>query len=133
MRLMLEVDLMNKIKLNIWDRNFELPMSVKTFKGKEPTDVQKDAVAKFEANTDLFSDAQEQVEKYILSHGLKENGIDKVDNIFKYVMPQTIVVPKAKNRVIGLVCNYKFDDEHGLAVVFENEKFKKIGAQDIVL
>lgn len=124
---------MSKIKLNIWDRDFDLPMSVKTFSGKEATDVQKEAVAKFEANTDLFNDAQEQVEKYILAHGLKENGIDKVDNIFKYVTPKTIVVPKAKNRVIGLICNYKYDDEHGLAVVFENEKFKKIGAQDIVL
>lgn len=124
---------MNKIKLNIWNRDFELPMSVKTFKGKEPTDVQKEAVAKFEANTDIISDAQDDVEKYILAHGLKENGIDKVDNIFKYVIPKTIVIPKAKNRVVGLICNYKFDEEHGMAVVFENEKFKKIGAQDIVL
>ncbi|WP_458458737.1 DUF6985 domain-containing protein [Pseudobutyrivibrio sp.] len=124
---------MSKIKLNIWDRNFELPMSVKTFKGKEPTDAQKEAVAKFEANTNMISAVQNEVEKYILAHGLKENGIDKVDNIFKYVIPKAIVVPKAKNRVVGLICNFKFDEEHGLAVVFENEKFKKIGAQDIVL
>jgi hypothetical protein len=108
-------------------------MSVKTFSGKEPTDVQKEAVVKFEANTDIITEAREQVEKYILANGLKANGIDKVDNIFKYVMPKTIVVPKAKSRVIGLICNYKFDAEHGLAVVFENEKFKEIGAQDIVL
>ncbi|WP_033154917.1 DUF6985 domain-containing protein [Pseudobutyrivibrio ruminis] len=124
---------MSKIKLNIWGRNFDLPMSVKTFKGKEPTDVQKEAVAKFEANTDMIGTAQNEVEKYILANGLKENGIDKVDNIFKYVIPKAIVVPKAKNRVVGLICNFKFDEEHGLAVVFENEKFKKIGAQDIVL
>ena len=124
---------MNKIKLNIWDRDFELLMSVKTFKGKEPTDVQKEAIKMFEANMDIFSDAKEQVEKYILANNLKENGIEKVDNIFKYVIPKAIVFPKAKNRVIGLICNYKFDEEHGLAVVFENEKFKEIGAEDIVL
>lgn len=124
---------MSKIKLNIWGRNFDLPMSVKTFKGKEPTDVQKEAVAKFEANTDMIGTAQNEVEKYVLANGLKENGIDKIDNIFKYVIPKAIVVPKSKNRVIGLICNFKFDDEHGLAVVFENEKFKKVGAQDIVL
>lgn len=124
---------MNKIKLNIWDRQFELPVSVKTFKGKEPTDVQKEAAEKFNANTDIFSDVQDQVEQYILDHGLKANGIERVDNIFKYVMPKIIVIPKTKNRVVGLICNYKFDVEHGLAIVFENEKFKEIGAQDIVL
>lgn len=28
---------------------------------------------------------------------------------------------------------YKFDMEHGFAVVFENGQFKRVGTQDIVL
>jgi hypothetical protein len=31
------------------------------------------------------------------------------------------------------MCNFKFDMEHGLAIVFEDEKLKKIGPQEIVL
>ena len=57
-----------------------------------------------------------------------------VDNIFKYVMPKNIYVPRnLKKRVVAIMCNYKFDTEHGIAVVFENEQFKEIGAQDIAL
>lgn len=32
---------MNKIKMNIWGRDFDLPVMIKQFKGKEITDVQK--------------------------------------------------------------------------------------------
>lgn len=59
--------------------------------------------------------------------------MDSVDNIFKYVIPKTISVPKAKKRVVAIMCNFKFDMEHGMAIVFEDEKIKKIGPQDIVL
>ena len=81
----------------------------------------------------IFDSAESEVEKYILKNGLKENGISEVDNIFKYVMPKSISVPKAKKRVVALMCNYKFDMEHGIAVIFEDEKFKKVGPQDLVL
>ena len=33
----------------------------------------------------------------------------------------------------AIMCNYKFDMENGIAVVFENEKFSDIGKQDIIL
>ena len=38
---MMEVDSMNKIKMNIWGRDFDLPVMIKQFKGKEITDIQK--------------------------------------------------------------------------------------------
>ena len=31
---------MNKIKMNIWGRDFDLPVMIKQFKGKEITDIQ---------------------------------------------------------------------------------------------
>ncbi len=71
--------------------------------------------------------------KYVIKNGLKDMGMDSVDNIFKYVIPKTISVPKAKKRVVAIMCNFKFDMEHGMAIVFEDEKIKKIGPQDIVL
>lgn len=50
------------------------------------------------------------------------------------VMPESIFVPHSKkHRTVAIMCNYKFDMEHGLAVVFENGLFKKVGPQDIVL
>ncbi|MGN9106733.1 DUF6985 domain-containing protein [Oliverpabstia intestinalis] len=124
---------MSKVKTTIWGREFELPVIVKQFKGKDVTEIQEDAVDQLERNMVIFDSAESEVEKYILKNGLKENGISEVDNIFKYVMPKSISVPKAKKRVVALMCNYKFDMEHGIAVIFEDEKFKKVGPQDLVL
>ncbi len=45
---------MNKIKMNIWGRDFDLPVMIKQFKGKEITDIQKDAVEKFQCLTRIF-------------------------------------------------------------------------------
>lgn len=130
---MMEVDLMNKIKMNIWGRDFDLPVMIKQFKGKDITDEQNDAVEKFESSEKMVNAAKDEVEKYIIKNGLKDAGVDSVDNIFKYVIPKTISVPKSKKRIVAIMCNFKFDMEHGLAIVFEDEKLKKIGPQDIVL
>lgn len=49
-------------------------------------------------------------------------------------MPKSIYAPHDKNAVkVAIMCNYKFDAEHGIAVIFENGKYKEIGAQDIIL
>lgn len=124
---------MNKIKMNIWGRDFDLPVMIKKFKGKDITDEQNDAVEKFESSEKMVNAAKDEVEKYIIKNGLKDVGVDSVDNIFKYVIPKTISVPKSKKRIVAIMCNFKFDMEHGLAIVFEDEKLKKIGPQDIVL
>ena len=124
---------MNKINTEIWGREFELPVIVKQFKGKEITDTQKEAVESFENNLNILNSVKDEVEKYITNNGLKENGIDKVDNIFKYVIPKSISVPKSNKRVVAVMCNYKFDMEHGLAIIFEDEKLKEIGPQDLIL
>ena len=63
-----------------------------------------------------------------------ESQKEAFENIFKYVMPKSIFVPHTKkHRIAAIMCNYKFDMEHGIAVVFENGKLKKVGTQDIVL
>ena len=124
---------MNKINTEIWGREFELPVIVKQFKGKEITDTQKEAVESFENNLNILNSVKDEVEKYITNNGLKENGIDKVDNIFKYVIPKSISVPKSNKRVVAVMCNYKFDMEHGLAIIFEDEKLMEIGPQDLIL
>lgn len=124
---------MSKMNISIWERDFELPIIIKQFKGKEITDLQRDAVSGLESNKGIVDVAFEDVKAYILKNGLKENGIDQVENIFKYVMPKSISVPKSKTRKIAIMCNFKYDMEHGLAIVFENEEFVTVGPQDIVL
>ena len=48
--------------------------------------------------------------------------------------PTDIYLPRTTEiRSAALFCDYRFDEEHGIAIVFENEKFIEIGTQDIVL
>lgn len=124
---------MNKINMNIWGREFELPVMIKQFKGKEITDTQKDAIDEFESCEKIVNSVKTDVEHYVLENGLRETGVNEVDNIFKYVIPKSVLVPKTKERVVAIMCNYKFDMEHGIAIIFENENLKNIGPQDLIL
>lgn len=76
-----------------------------------------------------YSDSLALVEQYIMKYNGSEIAVDHIDNIFKYVMPKSVLVTRNdKEQCFAVMCNYKFDMEHGLAVVFENKKFKTVGA-----
>lgn len=123
---------MSKIALSIWGREFNLDVIYETFTDKGVIDNQRLVLSKI-ADID-FSESKRAVEKYIIEENSEDLGSDKVDNIFKYVIPKSIfIVREAEMRIFAVMCKYKFDMEHGLAVVFENEKIKAVGPQDIIL
>lgn len=125
---------MNKINLNIWGRDFELGIEYDYYTGEEILPIQKEALKSFVSDRESISSAKCVVEKYCLSNNPEEYGTDHIDNIFKYIIPKYLYVKRnEKKRVIALMCDYKFDMEHGIAIVFENEKLTKIGKQDIIL
>lgn len=123
---------MSKKIIKIWGREFDLDLIYKTYSGEEPLDSQITAVEEF--NSSVLDETKEMVEKYIIKYNSKELKSDSIDNIFKYVMPKAIYVPQVEgHKLIAIMCDYKFDIEHGLAVVFEDNKLKDIGEEDIVL
>lgn len=127
-------DLMNKYKLSIWGRNFELPLLYECYPDEEVIESQREAFAMFEANSAAVAASLEHVKNYVETDEFARLNGDKIENIFKYVMPKEIFVPHTeKHRNVAIMCNYKFDIEHGIAVLFENGQFKKVGPQDIAL
>ncbi len=125
---------MTKCRMKIWGREFELPLVYECYDGEEVLESQKESVALLESNLHELSDSLSQVEKYIKNAGTTMLAGGKIDNVFRYVMPKSIFVPHSKShQIAAILCNYKFDAEHGIAVIFENGHFKKIGPQDIVL
>ena len=38
-----------------------------------------------------------------------------------------------ENSKVAVMCNYKFDPEHGLAIIFTHEGKVTVGSQDIIL
>lgn len=125
---------MSKEKIVIWGRSFTLNAVLAHYQGESVLDSQHDALEWILSTPAALELSKKSVEAY-----LKKTQPDKflngaVDNIFKYVMPRHIYIPHDKNhQAVAIMCDCKFDMEHGLAVVFEDGKFKKIGPQDIIL
>lgn len=124
---------MIKYTMNIWGRKFELPVMIKQYDGEEITEIQKESIEKFQHCEEVLNASKQSVEQYILENGLRDHNIYEVDNIFKYVMPKSFYVPNAKKRVVVLFCDFKYDLENGIALIFEDEKLKKIGPEDLAL
>lgn len=124
---------MNKVKVNLWGREFELFISYSCYPGEEVTDIQKNAVEVFCNNTNSVDKMLDELKKYVEKTSEAAVKSNEIDNIFKYVMPKSIFVPRSNNKVVAIICNYKFDMENGIAVVFDSGKFKEIGTQDIII
>lgn len=126
---------MNEMELNIWGRKFNLEVVFDCYSGEDVTEEQTDAYKRFAAMAEgLVNDAKAQVELYCLDINHHEIG-EKIDNIFKYVIPKKIYVarPYKNERIVALICAYKFNPDDGLAIVFKNEKLSEIGTENIVI
>lgn len=122
---------MNKT-INVWGRDFRLEIIYDVFKGEEVLDEQITALSEFLKKKDILLKDATPVKEYCLKDRGDEIG-ETIENIFKYVIPTSLYIKReTKKRVVALLCNYKFDLEHGLAILFENEKLKEIGEQDII-
>ena len=120
-------------KLLIWNREFDLRVVFDSY-DEEVLPIQKQALEAFLKAENTIQESKKQLEKYILNDEYAEIEGNSIDNIFKYVIPTDLYIPRTlETRTVALLCDYRFDEEHGIAIVFENEQFKEIGEQDIVL
>ncbi len=125
---------MTKINAAIWGRPFEIDVVFDCYKGEDVLSVQEDALDAIQEKWQVVDAALEPLKKYCVQHDGDQIGSDTIDNIFKYVKPVSLYVMRAsKKRVVALMCDYRFDPEHGIALEFENETLRKIAPQDDVL
>ena len=123
---------MNKsIKVIVWNREFDLDIIYQQYSGEEATDLQinvADSLAEIDFNLNL-----KEVTDYIINQYGAEIGTDEITNVFRYVMPKRIFITRSEKRIFAIVCNFKLDMEHGIAIVYEDGKFKEVGPLDIIL
>ena len=122
---------MSKIEVKIWGRDFCIDAALQMYPGMEATSKQIETLKSI-CSID-FAHSLDDVKAYVTM----KNGSDlvgmEINNIFKYVMPDHFYIPKRPDGLIALMCNYRFDLEHGIAVVFIDGQFKKVCSQDEVL
>ena len=83
---------------------------------------------------DLFTPALEQVKAYCLKHYNDTIEDSDLNSIFKYVVPKNIFIKRSKTQhIFALMCHFRLDMEHGLAVVFTENQISEIGSEEIIL
>ena len=69
---------MNKVRINLWNREFELVVSFSCYPGECITDIQKDAIMDFCKHTTGIEDALDELKNYI------ERTFEVVKNLFNF-------------------------------------------------
>lgn len=116
--------------MNLWGRDFSLPVYYECDSDQDVLDIQKETKDALLTSWDTVEGSKEAIEDYCL-----ERDGDQIEcpitNIFRYVIPTSIVVLRSEDsHKTALMCNYRFDPEHGLAAVFENEQLVAVVPQD---
>ena len=126
---------MNKEKISIWGREFEIEIVYDCYEGELVLPAQEEALKRILENIEVINNAKAELEAYCLKENSPEIGSERIDNIFRYVIPKALFIqrPVDDKRIVGLMCEYKFDEENGIAIVFKNEVLNEIGSQNIIL
>ena len=122
----------NARALTIWGREFELPVKYPSTDNVQLIDQLDDSLDELLRNKKLIKKAKAAVEDYCKEKVLEDDENQKKDNIFSYILPQYIFVKEGTKGVkIALVCRYRYDEEHGLMIVFDSDGNYIIGGQDM--
>ena len=126
---------MNEIRMTIWGREFKLKVIFDVREGETISEPQNKALSELTSNSTVIDSVLPLVKDYCLKMNGREINGNTVDNIFMYVVPQSLYIPKWPDgsRMIGLICAYKFNLEDGLVIVFKDGCFYEIGTQNIIL
>lgn len=126
--------LIKTLNIEIWGRKFSLNVVYDCYAGEKITSDQIEAVERLNANMSWLNKAKDAVVKYCKTEVNSDDENQKKDNIFSYIKPEAVFVKRdtQKSR-IALMCKYRYDPEHGLAIVFDRNGNVTIGPQDIIL
>ncbi len=126
--------MINSIKITIWEREYTLPVEYEYYDEDIITEAQEKALEKFTLHPKWLSEARSFVEEYCKDEVQADEENSKKDNIFSYIKPDYLFIKRDKRDArVALMCKYRYDMEHGLAVVFDSEGNISVGLQDIIL
>ena len=128
------VNLIKKVSIEIWDRKFDLNVVFDCYSDESVTGEQLAALDKFISNPKWIAVAKKAVVKFCEKKVKGDADNQKKENIFSYIKPEVIFIKRDKTKPrVALLCKYRYDPEHGLAVVFDTNGNVIVGSQDIIL
>ena len=128
---------MSRIVMSTWGKEITLEVRFDLLDDERVTSKQAYALGAIFVLWGAVNGALDALRSYCLENDgdmlASECGTARIDDIFDVVEPYSLfVVRDDSKRSVALMCHYRLDPEHGLALLFENERLTKIGPEDIV-
>ena len=121
------------VRMLIWGREFDLPVIYDCYEGERVTRKQRQALKTLLSNPLWIENAKCSLEQYCKNDVMSDDGNLKKDNVFSYVKPESVFIKRDKEYPrVALMCKYRYDLEHGIAVVFSGAGEITIGDQEII-
>lgn len=125
--------LIKELEATIWEREFTLPVEYDCYKGEKVTEKQIEAVEAFVNHPEWVEKSKQAVEKYCRDAVLEDDENEKKDNVFSYIKPDYLfVVRDDKKPRVALICKYRYDQEHGLAIAFTMDGKSAVKSPDLL-
>lgn len=125
--------MINELNISIWERTFLLPVEYDCYDDEVVTAAQKSAVKTLTIHPEWITSAKEHVERFCREEVIADSENNKKDNIFSYIKPDYLFVKREDHPRVAIMCKYRYDIEHGLAVVFATDGSVTVGLQDFIL
>lgn len=126
--------MIKQLKVTIWEREFLVPVEYDCYTGEKVTKFQTKAMKTFLKNLDWIEASKHYVIDYCHDDVEADGENFKKDNIFSYIKPESFFVKRETPCPrVALMCKYRYDLEHGLAIVFSSDGTISVGSQDIIL
>lgn len=120
--------------MDIWDRDFSLEVVYDCNSDETVTNEQMKAEKEFVSHPEWLAKAKSTIEGYCKAKVMADDENKKKDNIFSYIKPHYLLIKRNEEHPrVALMCKYRYDPEHGLAIVFSYDGEVEVGPQDIIL
>ena len=124
---------MSKVDKTIWGRKLQLKVIYDCFEDEEITPSQENTLSSFLGDCPEIELSLASLKNYCEKHSAGKIKADDIDNVYKYVVPRSIFVMRKPTGAIALLCDFRFDIEHGIAIVFKDGRLNKITTQNAVM
>lgn len=118
----------------IWNRKFDLPVRFDCFGDEKILKSQYEIFDRFSLNSQWIEEARSDIERYCSKLVREDKDNRQKKNVFSYLKPDYIYVNRDELKPrIALMFKYRYDPDHGVAAVFDEQGHFEIGSQDIIL
>ena len=119
--------------MTIWGRELCLPIEYSaSIEFKELMKIELSVKEFMDNSAEIILKSQFSVVSYAKKFAASV-GRTTSDDLFDYITPHMLLVNSDDGSIyIALLCGFKYDPEHDIAIIYRDQKLVEVGSQDLV-